>query len=117
MKTQMTKTAMERKLLANPKAGAHRVRAWILRTHPEEKPMIGDFSKTITFAEVAKRMLAGENFYDICSCTDSVQREYCFAKLADLYGTDYDFWYYCWLSDGREFSRSEFRQRKQRKRT
>jgi hypothetical protein len=74
-----------------------KVREWILSNHPEEKEMIGDFSPTITFREVAERMEKGENFYEICDCSESVQREYCFSRLATLFGTNYEYWYRTWL--------------------
>ena len=82
-----------RKPLADPKGAERRIRAWLLRTCPEEKPMIGDFRKDVTFAEVNRRMHGGENFYDICDCSESVQREIVFRELARLYGTKYDYWY------------------------
>ena len=78
-----------------------KVRAWILRRHPEEKELIGDFSPTITWREVARRMIGGEDFYSICPCGESVQREYAFQRLSELFGTDYDFWYLCWLREAR----------------
>ncbi|MBO5515935.1 MAG: hypothetical protein J5963_07500, partial [Schwartzia sp.] len=86
-----------RKPLADPKGAERRIRAWLLRTCPEEKPMIGDFRKDVTFAEVNRRMHGGENFYDICDCSESVQREIVFRELARLYGTKYDYWYDLWL--------------------
>lgn len=73
------------------------VREWILSNHPQEKEMIGDFSPTVTFRELAERMEKGENFYEICDCTESVQREYCFSRLAMLFGTNYEYWYRTWL--------------------
>lgn len=73
-----------------------KVRTWLLRNHPEEETMIGDFSKGITFRRLGERMRNGENFYDICDCTESVQREYCFARLAELFGTNYEYWYRTW---------------------
>lgn len=76
-----------------------KVRGWLLRIHPEEKPLIGDFRKDVTWREIARRMLVGECFYDIADCGESVQREYCFSEMARLFGTDYDFWYFCWLHD------------------
>ena len=89
---------MKNQMLKNPNPELDkRVRAWLLRAHPEERLLIGDFSKTITFRQVAKRMHEGENFYDICDCTESVQREYCFARLAELFGTNYEYWYRTWL--------------------
>ena len=51
----------------------------------------------MTFAEVNRRMHGGENFYDICDCSESVQREIVFRELARLYGTKYDYWYDLWL--------------------
>ena len=74
------------------------VREWILSNFPEEAAMIGDFSTTITFREVAERMEKGENFYNICDCSESVQREYCFSRLAELFGTNYEYWYRTWLN-------------------
>ena len=73
------------------------VRDWLLRTNPEEESMIGNFSKTITFKELARRMRKGDEFYEILDCTESVQREYCFARLAELYDTNYEYWYQTWL--------------------
>ena len=78
-----------RKPLADPKGAERRIRAWLLRTCPEEKPLIGDFRKDVTFAEVNRRMHGGENFYDIC--------EIVFRELARLYGTKYGYWYDLWL--------------------
>ena len=97
MKTKTTKNAAEHKPLATPKEARRRVRHWIIETNPEEKPLIGDFRKDVTFAEVNRRMHAGENFYDICDCGESVQREIVFRELARLYGTKYDYWYKLWL--------------------
>ena len=83
---------------AERKAGINEVvRDWLLRTSPEEESMIGNFSKTITFKELARRMRKGENFYEILDCTESVQREYCFGRLAELYDTNYEYWYQTWL--------------------
>lgn len=59
--------------------------------------MMRRFSKTVTFAEVARRMRAGENFYEICDCGESVQREHCFGRMAELFGTNYEYWYRMWL--------------------
>ena len=101
MKTKTTKNAAERKPLADPKEASRKVRHWLLKTHPEEKPLIGDFRKDVTFAEVNRRMHKGEGFYDICSCGESVQRELVFAEMARIYeGTDYDYWYDLWLNGG-----------------
>ena len=97
MKTKTTKNAAEHKPLADPKEASRKVRHWLLETNPEEKPLIGDFRKDVTFAEVNRRMHAGENFYDICDCGESVQREIVFRELARLYGTKYDYWYKLWL--------------------
>ena len=83
---------------AERKAGINDVvRDWLLRTNSEEESMIGDFSKTVTFKELARRMRKGEEFYDILDCTESVQREYCFGRLAKLYDTNCEYWYQTWL--------------------
>lgn len=97
MKTK-AKTTARRKPLADPKEASRKVRAWLLREHPSEKSMIGDFRADVTFAEVNLRMHGGEDFYDICACDESQQREYVFAEMARIYGTDYDYWYDLWRS-------------------
>lgn len=74
-----------------------RVRAWILRVHPEEKKFIYEFDKNITFEEVWQRMNQGEDFYEICRCTESAQRELVFGELANLLGCDYADIYDTWL--------------------
>ena len=72
------------------------VRDWMLREHPGEREMLGDFSETVTFKELAKRMESGEDFYEVMNCSESAQREICFARLAELTGKDYDHWYLLW---------------------
>lgn len=89
----------------DPKAALRKVRGWLLRTHPEEKGMIGDFRKDVTFAEVNRRMHEGENFYAICECGESVQRELVFAEMARIYGNEYDYWYELWLGKNRRKTR------------
>ena len=73
------------------------VRDWMLREHPAEREMLGDFSETVSFKELAKRMEAGEDFYAILDCTESQQSEYCFTRLYELTGKDYDYWHELWL--------------------
>ena len=97
MKKRKDNAGAGRKPLADPKGAERRIRTWLLRTHPEEKPLIGDFRKDVTFAEVNRRMHGGENFYEVCDCGESVQREIVFAELARLYGTEYGYWYELWL--------------------
>ena len=59
-----------------------------------------DFSETVTFLELARRMRDGENFYEIVDCGESEQRQRCFDRLAELTDTDYDVWYGLWLAAG-----------------
>ena len=73
------------------------VRDWMLREHPGEREMLGDFSETVTFKELAKRMEACEDFYAILKSTESQQREYCFTRLYELTGKEYDYWMELWL--------------------
>lgn len=84
------------------------VRDWMLREHPEERKFMDDFSETVTFRELAERMEAGEDFYDILDSTESQQREYVFARLADITDKDYDHWYYTWLSHGDKAKYDEY---------
>ena len=74
------------------------VRDWMLRVHPGERDWMEDFSETVTFLELARRMRDGENFYEIVDCGESEQRQRCFERLAELTDTDYDVWYGLWLS-------------------
>ena len=97
----MKKNGKTTTLKAVDSAGAEeKVREWILREKPSEKEMIGDFDPEVTFREVAERMMKGEDFYVICSCGESVQRELAFGRLAEVFGTNYEFWYRTWL-DGK----------------
>ena len=74
------------------------VRDWMLREHPGERDWMEDFSETVTFVELARRMRDGENFYEIVDCGESEQRQRCFERLAELTDTDYDVWYGLWLA-------------------
>ena len=74
------------------------VRDWMLRVHPGERDWMEDFSETVTFLELARRMRDGENFYEIVDCGESEQRQRCFERLAELTDTDYDLWYKLWLA-------------------
>ena len=76
------------------------VRDWMLREHPGERDWMEDFSETVTFVELARRMRDGENFYEIVDCGESEQRQRCFERLAELTDTDYDVWYGLWLAAG-----------------
>ena len=76
------------------------VRDWMLREHADERRFMDDFSETVTFLELARRMRDGENFYEILDCGESQQREYCFAHLSDLTDTKYGLWYDLWLAAG-----------------
>ena len=97
-KNEKVAKAAKGKPLPDPKEASRKVRTWLLKTHPEEKPLIGDFRKDVTFAEVNRRMHKGEDFYAICACGESVQRELVFAEMERIYeGTDYDYWYDLWL--------------------
>ena len=72
----------------------------MLRVHPGERDWMEDFSETVTFLELARRMRDGENFYEIVDCGESEQRQRCFERLAELTDTDYDVWYGLWLAAG-----------------
>ncbi len=100
MKRQPTKRGA-RKPFDDPRPAMRRVCAWLLRNHPGEKTMISGFRTDVTFAEINRRMHAGEDFSEICSCSESLQREYIFRELARLYGTGYDYWYDLWMAAGR----------------
>ena len=92
------------------------VRDWMLRDHPEERDMMEDFSETVTFDELVRRMRDGENFYEILECGESVQREHCFNRLSELTGTDYDLWYSLWLTAPTDLENAEERKRREMKR-
>ena len=92
-KNETKRKAVLGKPLADPKEANRKIRAWMLRVHPEEKPMIGDFRKDVTFADVNRRMHDGEVFSDICECGESEQRIKVFNEMMAMYGTTYDYWY------------------------
>lgn len=84
------------------------VRDWMLREHPEERKFMEDFSETVTFRELAERMEAGEDFYDILGSTESAQREICFRQLVELTGKENNHFYYLWLSKGDKAKYDEY---------
>ncbi len=77
------------------------VHAWLWVNHPGERCMMKGFNKTATLREVWERMQKGEDFYAMCGCRDSVQRELVFDRLAELLGKDYDDIYNVWLKHGK----------------
>ncbi len=97
MKKQTTKRGA-RKPFDDPESAMRKVRTWLLRHFPEEKTMIRGFRTDVTFAEINKRMHGGEDFSEICNCSESIQREYIFEELANIYETDYGYWYDLWLT-------------------
>ena len=84
------------------------VRDWMLREHPDERRFMDGFEENVTFRELVERMEAGEDFYEVLACTESQQREYVFAHLADITDKDYDHWYYTWLSRGDKAKYEEY---------
>ncbi len=78
------------------------VHAWLWTAHPNERCMMKGFNKTITLREVWDGMLKGDDFYEMCSCGDSVQRELVFDRLAELLGKTYDQIYNVWLKQGKK---------------
>ena len=74
------------------------VRDWMLRELPGERDWMEDFSETVTFLELARRMRDGENFYEVLDCGESDERQRCFERLAELTDTEYDLWYKLWLA-------------------
>ncbi|MCR5414316.1 MAG: hypothetical protein K6F50_06275 [Kiritimatiellae bacterium] len=86
---------------ADAKKGiAETVRDWMLREHPEEASMMDGFSATVSFGELASRMMNGEDFYKVLDCTESVQREHCFGRLERITKIPYGLWYDLWLASG-----------------
>ena len=88
------------------------VRDWMLREHPDERRFMDGFEENVTFRELVERMEAGEDFYDVLACTESQQREYVFAHLADITDKDYDHWYYTWLSRGDKAKYEEYMEKR-----
>ena len=82
-----------------------RVGKWMLSTYPKERRYMRGFNKTATFRDVLRGMLAGEDFYDILHCTESVEREYVFAKFSEMLGAPHDAFYLLWLDgpNGNQF--------------
>ena len=99
-KEKLRKRAVKGKPLADPKEAQRKIREWMCREHPEERTLLYDFRKGVTFAEVNRRMHNGEDFYDICKCDESEQRIKVFEEMARIYRTTYDYWYYLWLYGG-----------------
>ena len=89
----------------NCKLAGRGVRDWMESEHPEEVYFTQGLDRRVTFLDLVRRMFEHEDFYVILNCTESAHREYVFSALAQETVTDYDVWYYLWLSDGRATTR------------
>lgn len=94
----------------NCKLAGRGVRGWLVSNHPEEAFFARELDRRVTFLDLVRRMFEFEDFYLILNCSDSVQREKIFAALAQETATDYDVWYYLWLSDGVALSREQYQE-------
>ena len=66
---------------------------WLVREEHDDEEMLAaeHFSPTATFEEIARRMRAGETFYEVAG-GDTTERENCQERLAQLYHTTWDYW-------------------------
>lgn len=94
----------------NCKLAGRGVRGWLVSNYPEEAYFAQGIDRRVTFLDLVRRMFEFEDFYSILNCTDSVQRGKILAALAEETATDYDVWYYLWLSDGVALSREQYQE-------
>lgn len=69
---------------------------WYTRAFPTDE-CGKDINKKATFRSIIETLIGKRDFYDYIGVGDSIIRERCFSKLADITGLDYDYFYYAWL--------------------
>lgn len=75
-----------------------RVKEWYMEKFSTD-PLGQYLNAEATFKDVEIGMKNGFDFYEIVNASDSIIRERIFSKLAELYGTTYNYWYDLWLSN------------------
>jgi hypothetical protein len=58
-----------------------------------------EINETATFIGLYHALITGNDPYEYIGVSDSVVRERCFEKLAEIIGTSYDYVYDLWLYD------------------
>ena len=73
-----------------------KVSVWYTSAFPTDE-CGNDIDKNATFRGIIETLVGKRDFYDYIGVGDSIIRERCFSKLADITGLDYDYFYYAWL--------------------
>lgn len=76
-----------------------KIRDWYMEAYPTDD-MGQDIDPDITFEMVYAGMKLGSDFYSLIGdAADSIIRERCFKKLAEVTNQDYDVIYRLWLDN------------------
>jgi hypothetical protein len=73
------------------------VKKYYLATYPEDKKEGSYLNPKITFNDLYNALKSGADIYKVLGRADSIIRERCFEKLAEILGKKYDYVYYLWL--------------------
>lgn len=76
------------------------IRHWYGQTYPEDELGL-DIAPTVTFDDLGRALDSGTDVYGVIGVGDSVIRERCFEKLADIRQVPYDHVYEAWLRGAR----------------
>lgn len=84
-----------------PRVGNKRVRDWYIKTYPTDD-LGQEIDPEYTFNDLLMDLDFGLDIYSCLGVGDSVIRERCFQKLANMMKVDYDYIYNLWINKGRE---------------
>lgn len=75
-----------------------KIKEWYVKTFPHDSLAREEMKDDITFYGLFRCLDRYENVYDFLGVSDSIIRENCFAKLAELMEVDYGYVYDQWLA-------------------
>lgn len=74
------------------------IKEWYQATYPDDD-LGKELYQGISWSDLWKHLLNGDDVYDFIGVGDSIVRERLFEELADSMGVHYDVVYYTWLGE------------------
>lgn len=73
------------------------IKEWYKATYKDDE--LGDNLNEVSWSDLWKRLVKGDDVYDFIGVGDSIVRERLFEELADSMKVHYDVVYYTWLGE------------------
>ena len=74
------------------------VREFYVKNYPSDD-MGADINPNATFIGLFVKLIEGADIYEYIGVTDSIVRERCFERIAELWNISYDFVYELWINN------------------